>query len=81
MTIRVKLFSIARERAGMDSVEVMLPEDADVAQLRLALCKACLPLATVLPICRVAMDQAYVEDDAKVIEGVEVAVLPPVSGG
>src|SRR5690606_20504216 len=35
----------------------------------------------VLPQCRVAVDQAFVDEDAIVPDGAELALIPPVAGG
>ncbi len=81
MLVRVLLFAIARERFGRPSVEVEIPPGATAADLRSALARSSPALATVAPICRVAINAEYVDDASMIPEGAEVALIPPVSGG
>jgi molybdopterin synthase sulfur carrier subunit len=82
MIISVKLFAAARQLAGeVEQVELDLPDDANVADLRRELALAVPALAPLLPLAMIAMDTEYVGDDTKLIAGVEIACIPPVSGG
>jgi MoaE-MoaD fusion protein len=82
MTVTVRLFAILRERAGRDSVEIELPEDATVADA--FECLAAAPglgeLVGRLPL-RMAVNREYVGDGATISPGDELAVIPPISGG
>ena len=82
MIVRVKLFAVARQRAGQDHMEVEVPADgATVADLRAAIAKRCPALADVLPHVKVAVNSDYAGDKTAVPENSEVALIPPVSGG
>jgi MoaE-MoaD fusion protein len=80
MPVRILYFAAARDAAGAAS-ETLDSAPATVAELRRALAAARPGLARVLPRCRIAVDQEFVDDAAAVPDGAEVAVVPPVSGG
>ncbi len=79
--VTVRLFALARQRAGRAELVLDLPEPVTVASLKRAL--AALPeLAPLVPQLMIAVNADYAGDDQKVIpEGAEVAAIPPVSGG
>jgi molybdopterin converting factor subunit 1 len=79
--VHVRLFALARERAGRPSVALELPEGSTVADLKSALARALPGFAPLLPSLRIAVNAEYVSDDHIVPPGAEVAVIPPVSGG
>jgi molybdopterin converting factor subunit 1 len=81
MMLRVKLFAVAKERAGRESVEVEIAEGATVRDLRAALAAQHPPLAEILPRVRLAVNNEYARDELVLPAGAEVAVIPPVSGG
>jgi len=81
MKVRVKLFAVARQRVGRDEVEIELPAQATVRQLRGALVEQYPPLADVVPHARFAIDSDYAADSAAVPAAAEIAIIPPVSGG
>ena len=80
MRVRVRLFAGLRERAGQSEIDLELPERCDVAALKLALEKK-IPSLESLAHVRVAVDRAYALDGTRLIDGSEVALIPPVSGG
>jgi len=76
----VLLFAGLRERAGVEAIECELPaEQATVAALRAALERQCPALAG--QVYRVAVDARYEDDEAPLVAGAELALIPPVSGG
>jgi molybdopterin converting factor subunit 1 len=79
--VQVRLFALARERAGGPSVVVDLPEGSTVADLKSALARSFPALAPLIPSLRIAVNAEYVADDGLLPPGAEVAVIPPVSGG
>ncbi len=82
MIVRVKLFAVARQRAGQDHVEVELPSAAaTVADLRAAIVDRCPALADLLPHMKVAVNNDYAADGARLPASAELALIPPVSGG
>ena len=81
MNCSVKLFAIARQRAGCGSVELELPAGATIGQLRAALAEQCPPLADLLKHSRVAVNSDYAGDAAVIPDSAEIALIPPVSGG
>lgn len=81
MTIRARLFARCRELAGTEALELHLPPDARVDDVRRRLAEVCPALAAILPACAVGVGDAIAGDCEPVHPGVEVAILPPVSGG
>jgi molybdopterin converting factor subunit 1 len=77
----VRLFAVAKDLAGSDSVWLELPEGATVAQLRERLAAEMPALATVLPQVLFAVGSDYARDDTVISRTSEVACIPPVSGG
>jgi len=81
MIVRVKLFAVAKERAGRDSVEIEIGPGATVRQLRGALVEQVPPLADVIAHARLAVNSEYAADGMVIPAAADVAVIPPVSGG
>lgn len=82
MRVTVRLFAMLRERAGSDSVELELADDATVADALRALGRdpALGDLASKLPL-RIAVNREYAKAEARIHAGDELAAIPPVSGG
>jgi molybdopterin converting factor subunit 1 len=81
MKVLIKLFAVARQRAGREAIEVELPQAATVAQLRTALAQQHPSLAGIVPHARFAIDSDYAADQAVIPADAEIAIIPPVSGG
>ena len=82
MFIDVRLFAMLRERAGSDSVTVEVPDGATVRDAVDAVARTH-GLADVMGRMSVVMavNREYADDDARLAEGDELALIPPVSGG
>jgi molybdopterin synthase catalytic subunit len=78
--LRVLVFAGLRARAGRESLDVHVPRPATVAELRAAL-ESQYPELGSLDHCRIAVDQAFADDDTPVDDAEELALIPPVSGG
>jgi molybdopterin synthase catalytic subunit len=83
MVLQVRLFAVLRERAGWDSLEIEVAEGATVAEALRALAAVSEPLAAALEEMPVVMavNRSYVDTDAALAPGDELALIPPVSGG
>lgn len=81
MVIRVRLFAIARERAGTADVALDLADGATVADLRAALAVRFPALRPLLPNVMIALNAEYAADGQAIAPGAEAALIPPVSGG
>lgn len=81
MKIQVLLFAQARQIVGSDSIEVTIPATATVADLKNSLSDSVPELTALLSRSNIALDQQYAIDEDVVSDGVEVALIPPVSGG
>ena len=81
MKIAVKLFARAKDLAGSGLIELDLPEQCRVAELRESLAQQCPQLQPLLPHLLIAVNSDYARDDTILSAGAEVACFPPVSGG
>jgi molybdopterin converting factor subunit 1 len=81
MNVQVRLFAVARQLAGHESVTLNLPEGSTVEGLREQLAAAYPELAPLLPHVLFAVGSEYVGDGHTLAETPEIACIPPVSGG
>ncbi len=82
MTVSVRLFSLLRERAGSERLELQLPRDATVADALAALREnpALGELLARLPV-QLAVNRDYAQPDTPLAADDELALIPPLSGG
>lgn len=81
MRVRVLAFATASNHLGRAPLAVELEAGARLSDLRRALEARSPPLAALWPRLAVAVGGKLVTDDPPLADGVEVALLPPVSGG
>jgi molybdopterin converting factor subunit 1 len=81
MLVEVVFFASLRDRAHTARTAMQLPEGATVAALVEALSERFPELVPALPIAVVAVNQDYATHETRLVEGDEVAIFPPVSGG
>ena len=81
MKLEVKLFAVARQRVGADSVTIEVADDARVSDVRQALSQQYPALSDVMRLMMVAVATDYASDDTPLRPGQEIALIPPVSGG
>jgi len=82
MTVSVRLFSLLRERAGSERLQLQLPDGATVADALDALREnpALGELLTRLPV-QLAVNRDYAQPDTRLAADDELALIPPLSGG
>lgn len=81
MKVSVKLFAVAKQWADADAVELELPAEAKIADLRRSLLNQLPRLEKFGPHLRFAVNSEYADEETKIPTGAEVACIPPVSGG
>ena len=81
MKIVVRFFARAKELAGSDRIPLELEPGGTVRELRRQLAREFPQLQSLLKRSAVAIDDEFVDDDFAIVDGAEVAILPPVSGG
>lgn len=81
MRIDVRLFAQARERVGSGQARLELPDGSSVSDALTLLERAYPGLAELRPHLAVAVDGTLVRTGEVLVEGCELALLPPVSGG
>lgn len=81
MHVRLRLFAIAAQLAGADTVELQINDGASIADLRRALADSCPGLRPLIPQFLFAVDSQYATDATVIPATAEIACIPPVSGG
>jgi molybdopterin converting factor subunit 1 len=81
VNVEVKLFAVAKQLAGSETVAVELAAGATVRELRDALAAQHAELRDITQRAMIAIDAEYVHNDVVVPENSEIALIPPVSGG
>jgi MoaE-MoaD fusion protein len=81
MTIRVRLFALARDLARTDSVSLELHEEPTVQDALDRLFDRFPSLAVHNSKLATAVNLEYVRRDYRLTAGDELALIPPVSGG
>src|SRR5438105_3646747 len=81
MRVTMMYFAAARERAGVASEPLDLPDGATAAQALALACEKHAGLQAIAGKLRIAVDEDFAAPDRKLREGSEVALIPPVSGG
>jgi len=80
-SVRVRLFARFRDAFGADVIEVGLPANANVKDLRDALTARNPSLAALLDCSQVAVNNEFARQEALLTPADEIALIPPVSGG
>lgn len=81
MKVTVLLFARPCEVAGSDVVEVELQAAATYADLKAELANLLNELAPLIAVSRLAAAGQFVDEGDLIGHGVEIALIPPVSGG
>lgn len=81
LTVHVRLFSVLRTELGTDALDVTLDAPATGADLLDTLSDRHPAVADHRDALRLAVNAAYVPDEASLSDGDEVALITPVSGG
>lgn len=81
MKVRLLAFATAGDALGATELEMELPDGSRVADLRARLDRDHPALGPLWPRLAIAVDGRIAGPDAPLLDGVEVALLPPVSGG
>jgi len=79
--VRIRLFARQREIAGSREVAVELPEGATIEEAWAALVVLHPALASGRPYVRYARNGQYTGPETALVDGDEVACIPPVAGG
>jgi molybdopterin synthase catalytic subunit len=81
MRVRILFFASLKERAGMESADIDLPDGARVSDLKARVVEVLPGLRGVINTSVVSINQNFAFDEDLVPDGVEAAIFPPVSGG
>ena len=81
MRVRIRLFAVQRELAGTREVALDLPDGGTVADAWTGLVALHPSLAPGRESVRFARNGTYADAATSMMDGDEVAMIPPVSGG
>ncbi|MBA3313488.1 MAG: MoaD/ThiS family protein [Planctomycetaceae bacterium] len=81
ISVSVRLFAAARERAGAEVVTVQVPVNSRIADLRIVIGETVPSLKPLAAHLLFAIGTEYATDDAPLPASGEVVAFPPVSGG
>jgi sulfur-carrier protein len=81
INVRVRLFSIARDLARIDELQLDMKDGAHVREVYDYLVAYNDSFMDYKSTFRFAVNDEYVDNDHTLEDGDEVAVIPPVSGG
>ena len=81
MIVKVNLFAAAKEIVGERSVEFVLEDTATLGDLKQALVEQHPSMMELLEVSTFSVDQEYALYDRALYHGVEIGLIPPVSGG
>lgn len=81
MHVTVTLFALMREKAGTDTVPLLLPAGADIQQALERLVAQHPVLAPYMANTRCSLRMDFVEPETRLADGDELVLIPPVSGG
>jgi molybdopterin synthase catalytic subunit len=81
MRIRVKLFASVREIVGQRELILEVPDGLKASRLPHRLAMEYPEIRALVSFLKIAVNHEYAEGERVLVEGDEVALLPPVSGG
>ena len=80
-SIKVLLFASLKERAGVSSIDVEIPDNASVRDLKSVLADRYPDLAPALDSALVSLNREFAFDEDLIPAQAEAGIFPPVSGG
>jgi molybdopterin converting factor small subunit len=81
MQVRVNLFARFKDLAGKDHLMLSLPDGATIGTVRKSLMNSFAGAVGLLERSALAIDNEIADDGMSIRAGIEIALLPPVSGG
>ena len=81
MKVSLLFFAAAREAVGREADAIEVPPNASVQEVLQSLLQRHAALAPLRGSLRVAVNEAFVDEDHVLHDGDRLALLPPVSGG
>jgi molybdopterin converting factor subunit 1 len=79
--IKVLFFATLRDRAGTKSLDIEIPEDTTVQDLKDRIARDYPSLEQSMESVVISINREFAFDESVVPESAEVAMFPPVSGG
>jgi molybdopterin converting factor subunit 1 len=80
-TIKLLFFANLRDRAGINSIDLEIPDKMTVSELKEKIAREYPGLQPLMESVVIAINREFAFDDFNVPDRAEVALFPPVSGG
>ncbi|MEK7312484.1 MAG: molybdenum cofactor biosynthesis protein MoaE [Chloroflexota bacterium] len=81
MRVSILFFATLKDRAKTNRVELTLPEGASISHLKAEVASRFPDVAPALPTCIASRNHEFATDAEPLLDGDEVGLFPPVSGG
>lgn len=81
LSIKVRLFALYRERLQQSELTLIVPDGSTVWDLTDQLAREYPGIGPLIEHTAVAVNEEYADKSQTLVEGDELALLPPVSGG
>ena len=81
ITVKVLLFSVLKEKIGEGSMTVELASSQTGKELLDQLAADFTPILDYRNVIRLAVNESYVDEMHQLVDGDEIALITPVSGG
>jgi len=81
MIVKVNLFAAAKEIVGSDDIEVVLDDSATLGELKQTIVELHPVMLEIVENSSFSVDKEYANDERQLYHGVEIGLIPPVSGG
>jgi molybdopterin synthase catalytic subunit len=81
LSIKVRLFALYKERLKKSELTLVVPDGSTVWELTDQLAREYPEIGPLLAHTAIAVNEEYTDNSRTLIEGDELALLPPVSGG
>ena len=79
--VKIMFFATIRDRAGVKSLEMQIPDDMTVQGLKEKISADYPALKQSMETVLISVNREYAFDDAVIPANAEIAMFPPVSGG
>jgi molybdopterin converting factor subunit 1 len=81
MITKISFYAVLREITGVNQVELEIPDNCSVNELRGILLKEYPRLRQGLETAIIAIDHSHSDDNITIKPGMEVSIFPPIVGG
>ena len=81
MIVKINLFAAAKDIIGSNHVEIVLEDSATIGDLKQTIVEQYPEMTDLIEKSTFSIDKEYAEDLKLLYHGIEIGLIPPVSGG